>query len=135
MRRLSTFVNGHREPVELRRLSNMSDKSEIMINTGNMGDVVGEMVEAIRGIAFQTNLLAINATVEAACMGEAGEGFTALKYNASTKADRAVACANEVTRSVAELPDAIIDTDDRIGQMQNCVDRIVKTVASLGESW
>jgi methyl-accepting chemotaxis protein len=97
--------------------------ADIVTDLGRRGEEIGQIVSVINDIAEQTNLLALNAAIEAARAGEHGRGFAVVADEVRKLADRTTKATEEIGRSISLIRD---QTTKAVGGIENGV----KTVAA-----
>lgn len=101
--------------------------SKAVADLNDYAQSVGQVVEAIRDIAEQTNLLALNATIEAARAGEAGKGFAVV-------ADEVKKLAIETGSKTDEINERVIKIQEAIRNSVEAVNRIITNVQQIDEA-
>lgn len=89
-------------------------------------DKIGEVIGLITGIAEQTNLLALNATIEAARAGEAGKGFAVVASEVKN-------LANQTSKATEDIADQIRSMQDQTGRTVSSISTITAKIDELNE--
>ena len=101
----------------------IQDTSKRIKRLGESSLEIGEIVELISDITEQTNVLALNAAIQAASAGEAGRGFTVVAEEVQRLAERSA----EATRQIEAIVKTIqADTQDAVAAMEKSTEGVVE---------
>jgi twitching motility protein PilJ len=101
----------------------IQETSKRIKRLGESSQEIGEIVELISDITEQTNVLALNAAIQAASAGEAGRGFTVVAEEVQRLAER----SGEATKQIAAIVKTIqADTHDAVSAMEYSTQGVVE---------
>lgn len=105
----------------------VTQSSRMIISLGNRSKQIGEIIIVINEIADQTNLLALNAAIEAARAGEHGRGFAVVADEVKKLAERTTSSTKEIGGMITDIQR---ETAGSVKSMDECLKR-VETGVSL----
>lgn len=119
----------------------MNELLEAMREMEKLSKEIRSINDTISDIAFQTHILAINASIEAAAVGEAGKGFTVVANEVGVLSGK---CAESVSKTTALIERTVkaIDNGTRLaetvsesfGAVENNTDEVEKNIADISAS-
>jgi len=110
------------------------DTKKMMENLNDYTTEIQQITETITGIADQTNLLALNAAIEAARAGEHGKGFAVVADEVRKLAEQSSQEASEVEKVVSKITTSIQKTVESMEESHNRVEAGEQTVNETGEA-
>ncbi len=121
------------------QLSNekMEKLSDAMKDITNKADEIAKIITTIDDIAFQTNILALNASIEAARAGQAGKGFAVVADEVGNLASKSAKSAQSIAGLIQETIEAVNNgaelTTDTANALKEVEENTVKIGTLMGE--
>ncbi len=109
-----------------RMSGDVKETAELIGNLANESRDIGKVLDVIRGLADQTNLLALNAAIEAARAGEAGRGFAVVADEVRALAHRTQQSTSEIERMIGSIQGG---TEQAVTSMRNSTERAESTLS------
>lgn len=130
---VSKYTQDNKEHI-LSLSTRMSEAVESMTKLTTHSENIGSILDTIVSIAEQTNLLALNAAIEAARAGEQGRGFAVVADEVRTLASRTQESTNEINQMIAALRQDTHTASEAINSGQRDVASCVKQSEALASA-
>ncbi len=114
--------------------NNIQHAAQVIDGVENDSKNIGSILDVIRGIADQTNLLALNAAIEAARAGEQGRGFAVVADEVRTLAQRTQDSITEIEKMIKNLQEGSYDAVTVMQESQQTAAESVERVSVIAEA-
>lgn len=108
-----------------RMSGDVQSTADLVGNLAEESRDIGKVLDVIRGLADQTNLLALNAAIEAARAGEAGRGFAVVADEVRALAHRTQQSTSDIERMIGSIQGG---TEQAVSSMRNSTERAESTL-------
>ncbi|WP_298998579.1 methyl-accepting chemotaxis protein [uncultured Desulfovibrio sp.] len=105
-----------------------------MASLGDQAQSIGQIMTVISDIADQTNLLALNAAIEAARAGEAGRGFAVVADEVRKLAEKTMQATREVGSAIQGIQNGTTQNIDQVNQTVDTIEQTTELAGTSGEA-
>lgn len=112
------------------------ETTQTVAKLATSAQTIGEVISMISAIAEQTNLLALNATIEAARAGEAGKGFAVVASEVKSLANQTAKATEDISAQITGMQgetDAVVEAITKIGGMIGELNTTSSSIAAAVE--
>jgi methyl-accepting chemotaxis protein len=120
--------------ISTKAVEQANETNTIVSGLAQAAQKIGDVVKLINSIAEQTNLLALNATIEAARAGEAGRGFAVVASEVKSLATQTSKATEEISGQIAEVQSSTASAVTVIEAISQTISRINEISAAIAAS-
>ncbi len=113
---------------------NMEETLKAMKEIAASADVIQELIQVINNVADQTNILAMNAAIEAAHAGEAGKGFAVVADEIRKLAETTGENARDISVNLNKIIDSIKSTAQRTEETGDSINKVTEGIEDVASS-
>ncbi len=113
---------------------NMTGTLESIRDIANSADVINELIQIINNVTDQTNILAMNAAIEAAHAGEAGKGFGVVADEIRKLAEATSENAQSISANLNQIIERIQDTTGLTEKTESSIMKMIEGIEDVADS-
>jgi len=121
----------HSSDIARKAVEQANRTTSIVESQGTAARKIGDVIKIITAIAEQTNLLALNATIEAARAGEAGRGFAVVASEVKQLAAQTAKATDEIGQQIGGIQASTLESAIAIGEIASTITSINEIAAAI----